>query len=63
MRTRATREGEYYVLNGTKTFVTNAPVADLVVAYATVDPRLGATGVTAFIIERGTPGMTDHSPA
>ena len=62
MRTRATRDAEFYVLNGTKTFVTNAPVADLVVAYATVDPRLGATGVTAFIIERGTPGMTITRP-
>ena len=58
MRTRAIRDGEHYVLNGTKTFVTNATVADLVVAYATVDPRLGVTGVTAFIIERGTPGMS-----
>ena len=62
MRTRATREDEYYVLNGTKTFVTNAPVADLVVAYATVNPRLGVTGVTAFIIERGTPGMMITHP-
>jgi alkylation response protein AidB-like acyl-CoA dehydrogenase len=58
MRTRAVRDGDAYVLTGTKTFVTNAPVADLVVAYATVDPKLGATGITAFIIERGTPGMT-----
>ena len=62
MRTRATRDGEHYVLNGTKTFVTNATVADLVVAYATIDPRLGATGVTAFIVERGTPGMTVTRP-
>ena len=62
MRTRATRDGEHYVLNGTKTFVTNATVADLVVAYATIDPRLGVTGVTAFIIERGTPGMSITRP-
>lgn len=47
-----------YVLNGAKTFVTNAPVADVFVAYATVDPRLGATGVTAFIVDRDTPGLT-----
>ncbi len=58
MRTRAVRDGDAYVLNGTKMFVTNATVADLVVAYATIDPALGAMGITAFIIERGTPGMT-----
>src|ERR671913_43464 len=58
----ARRDGDHYVLNGAKTFVTNAPVADLVVAYATIDPKLGATGITAFIIERGTPGMTVSRP-
>ena len=58
MRTRAVRRGDTYVLNGAKTFVTNAPVADLFVVYATIDPGLGAMGVTAFIIERDTPGMT-----
>jgi alkylation response protein AidB-like acyl-CoA dehydrogenase len=57
MRTRATRDGDHYVLNGAKTFVTNAPVADLFVAYATVNPALGAMGVTGFIVERGTPGL------
>ena len=57
MRTRATRDGEHYVLNGAKTFVTNAPVADLFVAYATVNPALGAMGVTGFIVERNTPGL------
>ena len=58
MRTKATRDGDTYVLNGTKMFVTNAPVADLFVAYATVDPDLGVTGITAFIVERDTPGLT-----
>jgi alkylation response protein AidB-like acyl-CoA dehydrogenase len=57
MRTRAVRDGDQYVLNGTKTFVTNAPVADLFVAYATVNPALGPMGVTGFIIERETPGL------
>ena len=57
MRTRATRDGSHYVLNGSKTFVTNAPVADLFVAYATVNPALGATGITGFIVERSTPGL------
>jgi alkylation response protein AidB-like acyl-CoA dehydrogenase len=58
MRTRATRDGDSYVLSGAKTFVTNAPVADLFVAYATVNPALGAMGITGFIIERDTPGLT-----
>lgn len=58
MRTRAVRDGDFYVLNGTKMFVTNAPVADLFVAYATVNPDLGAMGITGFIIERDTPGLT-----
>jgi L-prolyl-PCP dehydrogenase len=57
LRTRATRDGDHYVLNGAKTFVTNAPVADLFVAYATVNPALGAMGVTGFIVERDTPGL------
>jgi alkylation response protein AidB-like acyl-CoA dehydrogenase len=57
LRTIARRKGDYYVLNGTKTFVTNAPVADLFVVYATIDRELGATGITAFIIERDTPGL------
>ena len=58
LRTRAVRDGDHYVLNGAKTFVTNAPVADLFVTYATVDPALGAMGVTAFIVERDAPGLT-----
>jgi alkylation response protein AidB-like acyl-CoA dehydrogenase len=58
MRTRAERQGDHYVINGAKTFVTNGPVADLIVAYATIDPSLGWTGITAFIIERTTPGVT-----
>jgi alkylation response protein AidB-like acyl-CoA dehydrogenase len=57
MRTRAERRGDCYVLNGTKTFVSNAPVANLFVVYATVDPRLGPMGITAFLIERETPGL------
>jgi alkylation response protein AidB-like acyl-CoA dehydrogenase len=62
MRTLAVREGDYYVLTGTKTFVTNGPVADVAVVYATVDPKLGATGITAFIVEKDTPGLTVSAP-
>jgi alkylation response protein AidB-like acyl-CoA dehydrogenase len=58
MRTRAERCGDVYVLNGVKTFVSNAPVADLFVIYATVDRALGPMGVTAFIVERNTRGLS-----
>ncbi|MFO0837799.1 MAG: acyl-CoA dehydrogenase family protein [Phycisphaerae bacterium] len=57
MRTRATRDGDHYVLNGTKTFCTNAPVCDLFAAYATLDPSLGVMGICAFLVERDTPGI------
>lgn len=58
MRTRAKRQGDHYVLNGTKMFVTNATIADLLVAYATIDPALGPMGITAFLVERNTPGLS-----
>jgi alkylation response protein AidB-like acyl-CoA dehydrogenase len=57
LRTRAVRRGEGYVLDGAKTFVTNAPHADLAVVFATTDPKLGRWGITAFIVEKGTPGF------
>jgi hypothetical protein len=47
----------YYILNGTKTFVTNAPDADVFIAFATVNKKLGFMGVTGFIIERDFPGF------
>lgn len=58
MRTRAERDGDDYVLNGTKMFVTNAQVADVIVAYATVNPAWGPMGITAFIIEMDRPGVS-----
>jgi alkylation response protein AidB-like acyl-CoA dehydrogenase len=57
LRTSAARRGDRYVLNGSKTFITNAPVADVVVVYATIDPKLGARGVSAFLVDRDTPGF------
>jgi len=57
LRTRAERRGDRYVLDGTKVFVTNAPIADVVLVFATIDPSLGARGVTAFLVERGTSGL------
>ena len=61
MKTRAELNGDHYVLNGTKMFVTNAPVADMFVAYATLKPELGLMGITAFIIDRNTPGLSVSS--
>jgi len=58
LRTRAVRCGDGYVLNGAKTFVTNAPMCDLAVIFATVDPARKMLGVTGFIVENGTPGFS-----
>jgi alkylation response protein AidB-like acyl-CoA dehydrogenase len=58
LRTRAERHPGGYILNGTKTLVTNAPVADMAVVFATVDPDKGKWGVTAFLVEKGTPGFS-----
>ncbi len=51
MRTTARREGDHYVLNGTKMFITNGPIADVLLTYAKTDTGLGAHGVSAFIVE------------
>ena len=58
LATTAQRSGDKYILNGSKTWVTNGPVADLLVVFATVDRTKGQHGVSAFIVETGTPGMT-----
>jgi alkylation response protein AidB-like acyl-CoA dehydrogenase len=57
MATLAERKDGAYVLSGHKRFVTNGPVADVFLVYATLDPRLGFTGVTAFLVDRDTPGL------
>lgn len=58
LATRAERKGDRYILNGSKTFITNGDIADVVICFATVDPAKGPAGVTAFIVEKGTPGFT-----
>lgn len=58
MQTTVTKDGGDYVLNGDKTYVTNAPVADLFVVYGTLDAKLGGMGICGFIVEKGTPGLT-----
>ncbi len=58
MKLTAEDRGDHFVLNGNKMWITNGPGADVLVVYATVDPRLGSKGITAFIIERGMPGFS-----
>ncbi len=58
LRTRARREGGEYVLDGCKTLSLSAPLADLFVVFAHVTPEPAPEGVTAFLVERGTPGAT-----
>lgn len=57
LATRAVRDGGEYVLSGAKSYVTNGPLADLFLVYATVDPAHGYLGVTGFIVERDRPGL------
>jgi alkylation response protein AidB-like acyl-CoA dehydrogenase len=58
MTTTAYREGDTYVLRGTKRFITNGGIADLYVIFATIDRSLGHRGITAFIVPKDTPGLS-----
>ena len=58
MRLKAEDKGGYYLLNGTKMWITNGPDADTLVVYAKTEPALGAKGVTAFLIEKGMAGFS-----
>ena len=57
MRTSARRVGDHYILNGTKIYITNGPVADVLLVYAKTAPELGAKGISAFIVEKDFPGF------
>ena len=57
MSTRARREGDHYVLNGTKTWISNAGIADFYTVFARTDDTGGAKGISCFIVEAGTPGF------
>lgn len=57
LQTRATKRDDAYMLAGHKMLITNAPVADVILVLATLDPGRGAFGLTAFLVERGTPGL------
>lgn len=58
LRTRAEKCDGGYRLNGTKIFVTNAPVSDLAIVFATTEPKKKMWGITAFVVEKGTPGFS-----
>src|SRR3954452_16843728 len=58
MKLKAEEKGGYYVLNGSKMWITNGPDADTLVVYAKTEPELGARGVTAFLIEKGMKGFS-----
>ncbi|MFO7317087.1 MAG: acyl-CoA dehydrogenase [Bacilli bacterium] len=57
LRTRAEKKGDRYIINGSKIFITNGGEADVYIVFAKTDPSKGAKGVTAFIVEKGTPGL------
>ncbi|GKT09608.1 acyl-CoA dehydrogenase family protein [Desulforhabdus sp. TSK] len=58
LRTRAVKKGDKYILNGTKIFITNGPIADTLLVYAKTDPDKGAKGISAFIVEKDFPGFS-----
>jgi alkylation response protein AidB-like acyl-CoA dehydrogenase len=58
MRMRAVRDGDDYVLDGTKIWITQGSIADLVTVFAVTDPAHGPNGISAFLVERGTPGFS-----
>ncbi|MGE0151418.1 MAG: acyl-CoA dehydrogenase family protein [Reyranellaceae bacterium] len=62
LKTAARREGDHWILNGTKRFITNANVAHLITTMARTNPAKGGAGISAFLVERGTPGLRFGPP-
>ncbi|GJQ69140.1 hypothetical protein Trydic_g6297 [Trypoxylus dichotomus] len=62
MKTTAKKDGDDFLLNGSKMWITNADLAGIFLVFANADPSLGYKGITCFIIERGTPGFIIHKP-
>lgn len=62
LKSRAVRDGDTYVLDGAKSYVTNAPVADVILVYASTNPDHGYLGVSAFVVEKGTAGLIIAEP-
>ncbi|HTW89651.1 MAG TPA: acyl-CoA dehydrogenase family protein [Candidatus Binataceae bacterium] len=59
LRTAAVRDGDHYVINGSKLFITNGNLAEVLVVMARTDPARGHDGISAFIVERGSPGLSN----
>jgi len=62
LKTTAVKKGDKYILNGTKMFVSNAPIADILLVFAITDKSKGFAGVSAFIVEKGYPGFSVGKP-
>jgi hypothetical protein len=62
LRTTAVRQGDHYLINGTKMFITNGPIADVLVVFAVTDREKKAAGITAFIVEKDFPGFRAGKP-
>ncbi|MBN8202020.1 MULTISPECIES: acyl-CoA dehydrogenase [Bacillaceae] len=57
LKSRAVKDGDHYVINGSKVFITNAGEADVYIVFASTNPELGSKGISAFIVEKDTPGL------
>ncbi|KKB44897.1 acyl-CoA dehydrogenase [Bacillus thermotolerans] len=57
LKTRAVKQGDSYTINGSKVFITNGGAADTYIVFASTDPSAGSKGISAFIVEKGTPGL------
>jgi alkylation response protein AidB-like acyl-CoA dehydrogenase len=62
LSTSAEKKGDRYILNGTKMWITNGPIADVAVVYAKTQPELQHAGISAFVVEKGTPGFSAGPP-
>jgi alkylation response protein AidB-like acyl-CoA dehydrogenase len=62
MKCKAEKKGDRYIINGTKMFITNAPIADILLVFAVTDARKGFAGISAFIVERDFPGFSVGKP-
>ena len=57
LKSRAVKKGDHYIINGSKVFITNGGEADVYIVFASTDPEAGTSGISAFIVEKDTPGL------